>query len=52
MSGGLSVVVPGSNIQLSPYARWLTEQLVMPDKSITDVFLDVGAQVAEDTHGQ
>jgi hypothetical protein len=44
--------LPGSAIQLSPYARRLAEQLVIPGKSITDVFVDVGAQVAEDTRGQ
>jgi hypothetical protein len=44
--------IPGNNVQLSPYARRLAEQLIAPGKSITDVFVDVGAQVAEDTHGQ
>jgi formylglycine-generating enzyme required for sulfatase activity len=44
--------LPGSTVLLSPYARRLAEQIVVPGKSITDVFVDVGAQVAEDTHNQ
>jgi TPR repeat protein/uncharacterized caspase-like protein len=43
---------PGSSEPMSPYARRLAEQLVMPGKSITDVFLDVRAQVIADTGGQ
>jgi uncharacterized caspase-like protein len=43
--------VPGGSAQLSPYARRLAEQLVLP-KSIVDVFLDAGQQVAADTGGQ
>jgi TPR repeat protein/uncharacterized caspase-like protein len=39
---------PGGNTSLSPYVRRLSEQLLKPE-SITDVFLDVGAQVASDT---
>jgi formylglycine-generating enzyme required for sulfatase activity len=44
--------IPGSSVQLSPYARRLTEQLVLSGKSITDVFLDIRARVAADTGGQ
>jgi uncharacterized caspase-like protein len=36
---------------LSPYARRLSEQLVAPGKSITDVFIDTGRQVIKDTDG-
>jgi photosystem II stability/assembly factor-like uncharacterized protein len=43
--------VPGTDSQLSPYARRLAEKLVVPGRSITDVFLDVRAAVVADTKG-
>jgi formylglycine-generating enzyme required for sulfatase activity len=42
---------PGSDPNLGPYARRLSEQLLLP-KSITDVFLDTGTQVVADTRQQ
>jgi len=44
--------LPAGGQQVSPYARRLAEQLVVPGKSITEVFLDVRAEVLADTAGQ
>jgi FKBP-type peptidyl-prolyl cis-trans isomerase len=41
----------GDSAPISPYAQRLAGQLVIPGKSIVDVFLDAGAEVAADTSG-
>jgi hypothetical protein len=42
----------GSSVPLSPYARRLAENLAVPGKPLTDVFLETDAQVAADTQGR
>jgi hypothetical protein len=43
--------IPGRSDTNGPYVRRLTEQLSMPGKSITDVFLDVRKAVINDSRG-